>query len=193
MFAVNSSDPDSVGLEGMRISLYDDSMTDNASECGSEARPINVNYNLVCIDDPDDDTIVIPSVTGNETSCGMDSVLFGSHCFIMMDGVALCSVYNITMMSRWSCARIVSGRENESIVDELSFGSLFLLIFGIIFGCYVVVGCGYNGVVNGRAGVDAMPNRKIWHSLCRHCWAGCVTTKETCCFCGSVPTTYQQI
>ena len=67
----NSSDPESAGLEGMRISLYDDSMTDNMSECGSAERTMNVNYNLICIDDPDDDTILIPSVIGNDTACGM--------------------------------------------------------------------------------------------------------------------------
>ena len=56
----------------------------------------------------------------------------------------VCTEYNITMMSRWSCARIVTERAEENIVEMLSIGSLFLLVFGSIFGCYVIIGCGYN-------------------------------------------------
>ena len=45
----NSSDPKNAGLEAMRISLYDDSMIDNVSECGSAVRTMNVNFNLIVI------------------------------------------------------------------------------------------------------------------------------------------------
>ena len=67
---------------------------------------------------------------------------------------------------------MVTEREEENIVDMLSMESLFLLVFGSVSGCYVIIGCGYNGLVNGRAGVDAMPNKRLWQSLCRDSWAG---------------------
>eukprot|EP00483_Globobulimina_turgida_P006648 UN06658 len=81
----NSSDPGKAGLKGMRISLVDDMMSADAAECGSRERPVTVHYELICIDDRDDDTILIPSVLSNETTC----------------------IYNVTIMSQWSCAKIV--------------------------------------------------------------------------------------
>ena len=46
-------------------------MSTDPDECGSEQNPVNVNYDLICIQDEDDDTILIPSVVVNETACGL--------------------------------------------------------------------------------------------------------------------------
>ena len=169
--SVNSSDADTATLQGMRLSLYDDMMSSDPTQCGSAERPMNVNYELVCIDDPDDDTVLIPSVVGNATHCQ----------------------YNITVMSRWSCAKVVGADSKDDLIEDLSAGSMLLIIVGVVCLVYVVVGCGYNGVVRGKVGFEAMPNQRMWRQLARYTYYGCKTARDTCCFCGASPTKYQEL
>lgn len=79
------------------------------------------------------------------------------------------------------------------MIEDLSAGSILLIITSVILFVYIVVGCGYNGTVHGRVGVDAIPNKKMWHQMYRYTIAGCLTTKDTICFCGTLPTTYQEL
>ncbi len=172
IYLVNSSDPNRAALAGLRISVWDDHMSNSLpNECGSINNAVNVNYELICIDDQNDDTILIPSVISNDTSC----------------------VYNITIMSKWSCANIMQSNKDEDFIDELSAGSIILLISVIAFVLYLFIGCGYKGCIYGRVGFDAMPNKIMWIRFIRYTYAGCITCKETCCFCSAVPTTYQEL
>merc|ERR1711969_317392 len=102
-------------------------MSSDATQCGSAARPTNVNYELVCVADPDDDTVVISSVVSDAARCQ----------------------YNVTVMSRWSCAQVVGARSDDEFVEDLSAGSLLLVIVGVVGAVYVAVGCAYNGAVRG--------------------------------------------
>ena len=130
-----------------------------------------VIYDLFCNTNPDDDRIQILWVDGNETTCN----------------------YNIKIRSKWSCAQIIEPQPKENVIEDLSGGSIVLIIASLVFFIYIICGCGYQGLVNGRVGFDAMPNKRMWHQMFRYTIAGCITTKETICFCGAIPTKYQEL
>ena len=100
-------------------------------------------------------------------------------------------------MSRYSCAKIIQNGGGDGngdvVIDGLSMGSVLLIIVSVVFIAYVIIGCGYNGVANGRVGFDAMPNKQMWHQLCRLSMLGCLTVKDTLCFCGSIPKQYESL
>jgi len=99
--------------------------------------------------------------------------------------------WEIIMLSPNGCLNyeLVTITNND---DNLSVGSIILLIVFVTFFVYLILGCAYNSFYHGRVGFDAFPNKNGWIKCFRFTKAGCETTRDCLC-CGRNNNQYTEL
>jgi len=150
---------------GFRVTVSDHSPKYNITCPRDQAI---INYDIIC--DPEHGTWGTTTFTENATNCN----------------------WNVTIRSSLGCFQYSPIGSGSNSSDNLSAGSVFLIIFIVIFLTYVILGCAYNSFYHGRVGMDAVPNKDTWAQFSRYTRAGCELTRDTIC-CSHSPGSYQEL
>jgi len=128
-----------------------------------------VNYNVICAIDQ---STFVTSVWENYTIC----------------------VWNASYRSSYGCLTAAIPT-SSSDSDDLSAGSIILIVAVLVALAYLILGCAYNSFYHGRVGMDALPNKDSWICCCRSVKAGCEATRDTlfCCRPGTTTGEFQHL
>ena len=168
VYTVNKDGYEEKDRVGFRVSIVDHRNNNNL-DCMNGTGELIVNYNIIC----DEGGGTWPenlSVIENMTTCD----------------------WNITIQSSLGCWQYSAINSNDNSTDNLSPGSVFLIIFIVIILTYIILGCAYNSFYHGRVGMDAVPNKDSWTQFSRYCRAGFEVTRDTIC-CTHSPGSYQEL
>lgn len=165
MYIVKPEGYEEEDQEGIRIIVLDHSTKPNMT-CPNDRSTIV--YDIVC--NKDQGTWGRLTVSENSTLCD----------------------WNVTIDSSLGCWEYSTISSSDTSSDNLSAGSVFLIIFIVVLLTYIILGCAYNSFYHGRVGMDAIPNKDTWSQFSRYTRAGCELTRDTIC-CTHSPGSYQEL
>lgn len=105
-------------------------------------------------------------------------------------------VWNFTFDTKYACVKVVDissdGRSDGSF-NDLSGGSIFIIILVVCLITYLILGCAFNSFYHGRVGMDAVPNKTMWIMVAKYTKAGCIVTKDVVCRCTQKDYDFQEL